>query len=359
MSDGPPPEKRARFSENASLRPHASLPQLLAAFKRDDEFWLEDGNLILVANQSTVFRIYCALLTAQSAVFADSISSASSDPAQMCDGCPVVEVSDTPEELAHFLRVVLPKSQQVYAIRYLCLAASSAQLTLIYKLSRFYRRDGEPQFTFDQASAVIRLAHKYRVDDVKAQGMRLLHEMHFTSDWTRWEMRSELKPALAVHGSYAIGAVNLARQIGATSLLPIAFYECTRLGGAVLDGWRRDDGVVEHLTAEDLLLCMKGRDALVREVAALFVKVFARTPCDECTSPKCRSRLRLVRRDVFLEGFPGHLVFDREQWMPDLERDYRICEFCSEEVRERCYQECDRIWAELSEIFGINVKEWP
>ena len=48
----------------------------LAGIKRHPEFWLDDGNLILV----TVY-----------------------------DGCPVVPVHDTPGEFAHFLRVLMPK----------------------------------------------------------------------------------------------------------------------------------------------------------------------------------------------------------------------------------------------------------
>lgn len=134
MSEGPPPEKRARRSENASLAPHASLPQLFAAFKRNEEFWFEDGNLILVANQDTVFRVYRALLTAQSPVFAHSVASADNlNPS--CDGCPVVEISDTPEELTHFLRVVLPKSQQVYATQSLHIAPSGARATHPFSIS--------------------------------------------------------------------------------------------------------------------------------------------------------------------------------------------------------------------------------
>ena len=90
----------------------ASISPPLTAFKRHDEFWIDDGNLILVAKQNTAFRIYRGLLAAQSTVFADMLAAASSDPAaRLIDGCPVLEVSDTPVELAHFLRVILPKSQ--------------------------------------------------------------------------------------------------------------------------------------------------------------------------------------------------------------------------------------------------------
>lgn len=82
--------------------------------KRHGDFWFDDGNLILVAQQNIAFRIYRGLLTAQSTFFADKAATASMNPAKTFDGCPVVEVSDTPEELAHFLHIILPKSKQMY-----------------------------------------------------------------------------------------------------------------------------------------------------------------------------------------------------------------------------------------------------
>ena len=44
--------------------------------KHDDEFWFDDGNLILVA-RDTGFKIYRGLLAAQSSVFADMFATSS------------------------------------------------------------------------------------------------------------------------------------------------------------------------------------------------------------------------------------------------------------------------------------------
>ncbi|KAI0753736.1 hypothetical protein C8Q74DRAFT_1306677 [Fomes fomentarius] len=48
------------------------------------------------------------------------------------------------------------------------------------------------------------------------------------------------------------------------SLLPPALYICCNLGGAVLDEWAREDGTIEHLSEQDLRLCINGSCALVR-----------------------------------------------------------------------------------------------
>lgn len=117
MSESPPPAKRVRLDSYRSPTPSTTqaplLPPPLDAFKRHDRFWFDDGNLILVANKDTAFRVYCGLLAAQSTVFADMLAAARSDPSPLVDGCLVLEVSDTPVELAHFTNIILPNSQPV------------------------------------------------------------------------------------------------------------------------------------------------------------------------------------------------------------------------------------------------------
>ena len=116
MSDSPPPAKHVRLDFDHHPIPStipAPLSPPLDAFKRHDKLWFDDGNLILVANKDTAFRVYCGLLAAQSTVFADMLAAARSDPSRLVDGCLVLEVYDTPVELAHFLKVILPSSQPV------------------------------------------------------------------------------------------------------------------------------------------------------------------------------------------------------------------------------------------------------
>ena len=111
MSRTPPPAKRVRLADEAAATAASSPAR--TGFEPHADFWFDDGSLILVAKRNIAFRVYRGLLAAQSTFFADKIASASSDPTQMSDGCPVVQVTDTPEEVAHFLAVVLPKSKQL------------------------------------------------------------------------------------------------------------------------------------------------------------------------------------------------------------------------------------------------------
>ena len=109
------PLKRARLSpeaDNSSSPLHPSpAPSALSLAHLDGhpEFWFDDGNIILIAQQ-TGFRIFRGLLAVQSTVFADMFAAASSQPDETLDGCPVVHLTDSPLDLAHLLRILLPAS---------------------------------------------------------------------------------------------------------------------------------------------------------------------------------------------------------------------------------------------------------
>ncbi len=76
----------------------------------DDEFRFDDGSIVLVAG-NIAFKVYKGLLAAQSMVFSDMLSTGSAHATQVVDGCPVVHLSDSPEDLRHLLRALISKEQ--------------------------------------------------------------------------------------------------------------------------------------------------------------------------------------------------------------------------------------------------------
>jgi len=73
---------------------------------RAEDLWFDDGNLILKAGD-TQFRIYAGFLAARSSVFRDMLSFPPPEEGNpTCDGCPIVFVYDSPNDLAYFLRAV-------------------------------------------------------------------------------------------------------------------------------------------------------------------------------------------------------------------------------------------------------------
>ena len=78
-------------------------------YARDLDFWLEDGNLILLAGPSA-FRVYRGLLTRNSPVFADMFTAGSAGATETFDNCPVVRLVDHPQDLRDFLQYLMPCS---------------------------------------------------------------------------------------------------------------------------------------------------------------------------------------------------------------------------------------------------------
>ena len=114
MSANIRPLKRARVEDrdrSESMSNSQAIPLQSEQLKRHEELWFDDGNLVLVA-RDTAFRIYRGLIASQSTVFSDMLVSSCASADETFEGCPTVQLSDSPEDLAHFLRVLLPGSQK-------------------------------------------------------------------------------------------------------------------------------------------------------------------------------------------------------------------------------------------------------
>jgi hypothetical protein len=74
------------------------------------ELWFEDGNIVIQAD-SVLFKVHRGILSAQSSVFADMFGMPAPQGGGDCnekyEGCPIVRLYDSPEEVTHFLRAVV------------------------------------------------------------------------------------------------------------------------------------------------------------------------------------------------------------------------------------------------------------
>ena len=108
QADSSRSQKRPRTDSTANTS--ESSPVSLEALERDKDFWLEDGNIVLVA-QNVGFRVYKGLLTKQSPVFQDLFSAREIRADESYDGAPVVRLFDSPVDLRHLFQVLLPTNQ--------------------------------------------------------------------------------------------------------------------------------------------------------------------------------------------------------------------------------------------------------
>ena len=87
------------------------LEAVSAENERDREFWYEDGNVILVAG-NVEFRVFKGILADHSPVFKDMFTLPQPDttPSETV-ACPTVDLSDSPSDLRHILRFIIPKAE--------------------------------------------------------------------------------------------------------------------------------------------------------------------------------------------------------------------------------------------------------
>lgn len=79
--------------------------QDLAVYTRHPDFWLEDGNIVLVANRSVAFRVHRSVVARKSGVFHDMFSFP--QPGASCKpSCPVLHLPDSPEDLSYFFDAI-------------------------------------------------------------------------------------------------------------------------------------------------------------------------------------------------------------------------------------------------------------
>ncbi|PIL26474.1 hypothetical protein GSI_12232 [Ganoderma sinense ZZ0214-1] len=324
------PKKRRRALQDA--------PPQLSTVQHHSEFWFDDGSVVLVA-RNTGFRVYRALLATQSTVFSDMFSSSSPDADAIIEGCPVVHLSDSPRDVAHFLRVLLPKAQPtLFARKY--------------------------SFSFPQISAIIRLAHKYHVQPVLDQAISALEEA-FPSHFEAWERIGTQTPAVKFKSEHAIAVVNLAFLVDRPSLLSVAFYRCALLGGAVLDGCKLGNGktgTVVHLDRENAKRAIDGRNELAARALDVLLDIFDVDPCIECETPEgCGPVLQSMQQWAFGDTKSSEADI-LESWRERIElwvRDTDICDHCREALVERDVRARRRVWRELPKIFDIEEAVGP
>lgn len=76
------------------------------ALDRCEEVWYPDGTIVLRA-QDIYFRFYKGILAARSPIFADMFAIPQpADDDEQIEGCPIVLLHDTAEDVKSFLRVL-------------------------------------------------------------------------------------------------------------------------------------------------------------------------------------------------------------------------------------------------------------
>ncbi|KAH9941831.1 uncharacterized protein BXZ73DRAFT_41734 [Epithele typhae] len=340
MSQPPPRRKRTRPSNIEGDAPSSNRTtdlrdeDRIQALVKDAEFWFEDGSIILIAGD-VVFRVYKGVLASASPVFADMFSLPTPGPRPAVDGCPVVNLQDSADDVRRLLRLVMPKNGA-------CVLEDLNMLDI---------------------SAGVRLGHKYQMDTVvKRLAARL--GQYYTKHWAGWRDPSRSSFPECLRGTAAIAVVNIARLTDELWLLPAALFECLELPTlALLSGFKRGDGTVEHLSHEDLARCIDARPIVKRDeiISAIdYVFDYDLKKCANDDSDRCYATLHALQQD------PGFLYHDYQPYRDFTQRKHSwskrvrpsLCGGCYHAVVEREEEGCKLFFKNLPVYFGLEIRAW-
>ncbi|KZT66059.1 hypothetical protein DAEQUDRAFT_715503 [Daedalea quercina L-15889] len=300
---------------------------------RDEEFWYDDGSIVLIA-QNTGFCVYRALLAMRSEVFRDLFSAPQPNHGEvdLVDNCPVVHVSDTSIALRELLHALL------FGKRYI-------------------RKD---DLALDNLTYRIRLAQKYGIDDLLEESVQELKKF-FPTTLAEWDKLP------VYYSSRAITAVNLARLTHTTSVLPSALYVCVQLREEVLlDGALHSDGMSDTLSRDDLVTCLRMKVEYARTQTRFIFETFRVRG-----NFNCRSGVRVCNiafaslRDVAFEKIETHChsacnILDKwADFINELEDDEgSLCRACRSGVIQFINEIRSDSWAAVPDYMGVEVEDW-
>ncbi|KAF9225012.1 hypothetical protein BS17DRAFT_674576, partial [Gyrodon lividus] len=194
--------------------------------------WLDDGNIILTT-ENKCFCVHRSVLCLNSEVWKDMISLPSNS---VVDACAVVQLHDSAEDLQIVLRALYNT--------YMILSEQKMPLRIV--------------------SAFLRLGEKYRMKSLYDEGKARLTAAHNLA--TAYKLGTEdvdLFPKISERDKYDFQIINLAREIGLLSILPVPILRCCVWCPlpVILDG-DDVDGSLYRLHPEDQRICILGKDKL-------------------------------------------------------------------------------------------------
>ncbi|KAI1786600.1 hypothetical protein LXA43DRAFT_897702 [Ganoderma leucocontextum] len=334
-----------------ALPPPSLLPDEI---QRDSDIWFEDGNVIVIA-QNTAFRFHKGVLSHHSQVFRDlflvpqpSISRAGSS-IDVLDGCPVVRVSDTSYDFRELLRAIYG------GVSYLHPDRSAA---------------------FPVLAALGRLAHKYQLDQLLEAVVHRLKST-FTTQLEVWDrsggFENPTRSPLKLSHRHAIEALNLIRLLDKPEMVPTALYCCCQLGpDALVLGLKREDRVsLECLSSSDLVLCLETKALLVRQTVLLLSRLcqaLAARIKEAADDGRCPSQFTcVVALKRLLDNwrdFPHEYTDEdplNEYYMETLdaeEADEKMCSACVGAVRIKLSELRKEAWMDLPHLMRLKLEGW-
>ncbi|PCH43108.1 hypothetical protein WOLCODRAFT_103090 [Wolfiporia cocos MD-104 SS10] len=294
---------------------------------RDTSFWFPDGNIVLVA-QEDAFRVHQSVLSRGSTFFREMFGVPQPLDSEKLDGSYVIRLADRSDDVRCLLRVLYDGGSMLLG--------------------------PDTEVEFSTIAAVVRLGHKYELDDLKFAALGRL-ERCFPTEYVNWDFTSNRAKScgVVIKPADAIVAVNLARLTNTLSILPVALYQCCWLSTEDLLQGGMDS--IDKLSTDDLRRCINAKALIALSTSGIIATISRKRPYT-CS---CEA---VVRRVV------EHLANDHEacldpsqvQW-PNRSIKYierHCCPACRAEVQSKRMQQAKITWSRLPKLMDLNAPAW-
>lgn len=108
------PCKRPRLGDDVA-EDFSGSPARIEPLTKDGEYWFQDGSVVLAVERHG-FRVHQGVLSINSAFFAELFSIPQPKNQETVDGCPVVHMQDSLDEIRHLLRIVYKPRKYVLCL---------------------------------------------------------------------------------------------------------------------------------------------------------------------------------------------------------------------------------------------------
>lgn len=177
--------------------------------------WLEDGNVVLQV-QNTQFRVHRSMLSLHSSVFRDMFQFPQPFGEHDVDGCPVVHLTDDPDDFEQLLKVVYDRSGHL-------LSDIGDAFLIANLISPFTSDTAQP---LELIAAMLRLGRKYDFTSFHREAIKLLSE-ELPSTFPSWRERVK-SSRVKYYAGVEFDLVAVVRENELHSLLPAALFDCHR-----------------------------------------------------------------------------------------------------------------------------------
>ncbi|KIJ31695.1 hypothetical protein M422DRAFT_36140 [Sphaerobolus stellatus SS14] len=279
--------------------------------KTSSKLYHDDGNVIIIA-ENTAFKVHRSVLSSHSYIFKDMISQHSQSH-ECYDGCHVINIAHTSEELRSFLEVM-------YSYSNLSLASSLGAINAIFKLS-----------------------NEYSVATLQTQALDIISNLLPTTlcdfdslakNIEQWEL-----------GIHFIQSVN---DCNALWLLPAGLYLLNYFSSEEIAGLK--------LSSDLLLKFYRGLASMTTEVPQFVDSTLIQNKKTKECCPRiwkqilAKARSNLTNQNIVKAHVPLDYIADLTKRGPAV----NLCQACSSSFKEAAHDYREDLWSRLPSIFGIG-----